>query len=290
MPLSFAVGPKRRYAGRPGMGRPALPPAPAFEPPKPIGPPRPQNMPQVLQTPEPTPQRRQLAATVFLGSPQATSPAPVQPVTRALPSITAGRVSPFSLPTIRLPSLNIPSTQAILQQAQGAIQSFLDRTRQAVQAQQRAAQPITPSIGELRRMEGGVAIPTNLRGYFETASRQTGVPTSLLAAMARVESGFRPNAVSPAGAIGLMQLMPATARGLGVNPHDPAQNVLGGARYIAQQLQRFGDLRLALAAYNAGPGRVSQAIRRAGTTAWSAIQRYLPAETRRYVDLVLRYY
>ena len=129
--------------------------------------------------------------------------------------------------------------------------------------------------------------PSSIASILQTASRATGIPLSILTAVARAESGFRPDAVSPAGAIGLMQLMPGTARALGVNPWDPLQNALGGARYLAQQLQRFGDLRLALAAYNAGPGRVQQAIRRAGSTNWSAIARYLPRETQNYVARVI---
>jgi soluble lytic murein transglycosylase-like protein len=73
------------------------------------------------------------------------------------------------------------------------------------------------------------------------------------------ESGYRPHAVSPKGAIGLMQLMPETARALGANPHDPAQNIDAGARYLAQLLKSYdGYLWHALAAYNAGPGAVQK--------------------------------
>ena len=74
----------------------------------------------------------------------------------------------------------------------------------------------------------------------------------------RHESGGSPTAVSPKGAIGLAQLMPVTARGLGVDPMDPAQNLEGGARYLAQQFKKYGRWDLALAAYNAGPGAVDQ--------------------------------
>ena len=92
---------------------------------------------------------------------------------------------------------------------------------------------------------------------FIAANRATALQM-LLAAMARTESSFDPSAVSPAGAQGLMQLMPATAAGLGVNnPMDPKQNVEGGVKYLAQQLKAFdGDPKLALAAYNAGPAPV----------------------------------
>ena len=92
----------------------------------------------------------------------------------------------------------------------------------------------------------------------EHAAEQAGIDPKVVAAVAWTESGFRPAAVSGAGARGLMQLMPATARGLGVNPDDPAQSLAGGARYLAQQLHRFGRLDLALAAYNAGPAAVER--------------------------------
>jgi soluble lytic murein transglycosylase-like protein len=83
---------------------------------------------------------------------------------------------------------------------------------------------------------------------------------SLLEALVWQESRWRETAVSPVGARGLAQLMPGTARYLGVNPHDPFQNLEGGARYLREQLDRFdGDLEKALAAYNAGPGRVARA-------------------------------
>ncbi len=76
--------------------------------------------------------------------------------------------------------------------------------------------------------------------------------------MIRVESGFRPTAVSHAGAIGLAQLMPGTARALRVDASDPAQNLDGGARYLLAQMGAFGSLELALAAYNAGPDAVEK--------------------------------
>jgi soluble lytic murein transglycosylase-like protein len=74
----------------------------------------------------------------------------------------------------------------------------------------------------------------------------------------RTESAWRAHVISAAGAIGLMQLMPATAAELGVDPFQPSENVLGGARYLRRQLDAFDDVGLALAAYNAGPHRVRQ--------------------------------
>ena len=84
------------------------------------------------------------------------------------------------------------------------------------------------------------------------------LPQGLLAAVAQTESGGNPTAVSPAGAQGLMQLMPATAQGLGVNPWEPAQAVRGAAQLLSKYLHTFGSVPLALAAYNAGPGAVEQ--------------------------------
>lgn len=94
------------------------------------------------------------------------------------------------------------------------------------------------------------------------AAAVAGVDARLLAALVWSESNFHPGAVSHAGAIGLSQLMPGTAAGLRVDPWDPRQNMVGGARYLRTQLRHFGTADLALAAYNAGPGRVEAAGRR----------------------------
>jgi hypothetical protein len=110
---------------------------------------------------------------------------------------------------------------------------------------------------------------------FAQAGTKYGVPPELLAAVAQVESGYDPSAVSPAGARGLMQLMPSTAAGLGVNPMDPAQAVDGAARLLSGDLASFGSLPLALAAYNAGPGAVHR---------YGGVPPY--PETQAYVDKV----
>lgn len=121
-------------------------------------------------------------------------------------------------------------------------------------------------------------LTTQFDGIITDAAQQYGVRPALLRALMQAESSGNPQAVSPAGAQGLMQLMPGTAAGLGVtNPFDPAQNIMGGARYLRQQLDRFGgDERLALAAYNAGPGAVQR---------YNGVPPY--PETQQYVNRVL---
>ncbi|MEM6694138.1 MAG: lytic transglycosylase domain-containing protein [Pseudomonadota bacterium] len=90
------------------------------------------------------------------------------------------------------------------------------------------------------------------------AARKYGVPEDLFLRLVQQESGWKPQIVSHKGAYGLAQLMPETARFLGVDAKDPAQNLDGGARYLKMQFDRFKDWRLALAAYNAGPGAVEK--------------------------------
>ena len=125
---------------------------------------------------------------------------------------------------------------------------------------------------------GTVAGSTPYASLFSGAAQKYGVPATLLAAVAHQESGFDASATSPAGAQGLMQLMPATARGLGVNPLDPAQAVDGAAKLLRGLIGEFGTVDKALAAYNAGPGAVHR---------YNGIPPY--AETRRYVPAVLAY-
>ena len=110
------------------------------------------------------------------------------------------------------------------------------------------------------------------------AARSEGLAPHLLQAVINRESGYQPCAVSSKGALGLMQLMPETARRLGVtDPFDPGQNILGGARFLGGLLERFGgNLGLALGAYNAGPGKVE---RHGGIPSYP--------ETRRYVGAIL---
>ncbi|WP_037307233.1 lytic transglycosylase domain-containing protein [Ruegeria halocynthiae] len=100
------------------------------------------------------------------------------------------------------------------------------------------------------------------RGQYLTLARQAArkhnVPEELFLRLVQQESGWNPHAKSHKGALGLAQLMPGTARLLGVNPHDPKQNLEGGARYLSWQYRKFKSWRLALAAYNAGPKAVEK--------------------------------
>ena len=100
----------------------------------------------------------------------------------------------------------------------------------------------------------------SLEDIFRSASKKYNVPLELLKAVAKQESNFTPDAVSRSGAMGIMQLMPATAKGLGVeDAFDPEQNIMGGADYLSQMLKKYdGDIKLSLAAYNAGAGNVKK--------------------------------
>lgn len=120
-----------------------------------------------------------------------------------------------------------------------------------------------------------------LERYFEEAAETYDVDVNLLKAIAKVESNFNPGATSGAGAMGIMQLMPATAEDLGIeDAYDAYDNIMGGAQIIAQNLERYdGDLALALAAYNAGPGNVDK---------YGGIPPF--EETQNYVTKVLEYY
>lgn len=103
-------------------------------------------------------------------------------------------------------------------------------------------------------------IPQAYAAKVQELSARYDLSPALIEAVVWQESRWRAGAVSPVGARGLAQLMPGTAQGLGVDPDDPMANLEGGARYLREQLDRFGgDLEKALAAYNAGPGRVQQA-------------------------------
>ncbi|MFL5883934.1 MAG: lytic transglycosylase domain-containing protein [Thermoleophilaceae bacterium] len=126
----------------------------------------------------------------------------------------------------------------------------------------------------------GSGANTPFAAQIDSAAQKYGVDPALLRGLIKQESGFNPNAGSSAGAQGLTQLMPATARSLGcTNPLDPAQSIDAGAKYLRQQLDTFGgDVRKALAAYNAGPGAVQR---------YGGVPPY--GETQNYVQKVMAY-
>lgn len=120
-----------------------------------------------------------------------------------------------------------------------------------------------------------------LNRYFVEAANTYGIDVNLLKCVAYAESSFRPDATSGSGAMGVMQLMPKTAEGLGVtDAYDPQQNIMGGAKYLSIQLERFeGDAKLALAAYNAGPNNVQK---------YNGIPPF--EETQNYVNKIMNIY
>lgn len=133
-------------------------------------------------------------------------------------------------------------------------------------------------------MESRGAVGMNISGdtnsLIKEAAARYQVDPRLVAAVAQTESGGNQEAVSPAGAVGVMQLMPETAAGLGVNPYDKRQNIEGGAKYLRQMMDTFGgDVQKAVAAYNAGPQAVKE---------YNGIPPY--RETQDYVNKVLDIY
>jgi soluble lytic murein transglycosylase-like protein len=173
-----------------------------------------------------------------------------------------------------------------------AIGSRVDEISQmlaAVSGQQAVAETSTNFAAQLQAAQATAAptasaataggTPTAFDAQIDAAAARYGLDPALLKGLIRQESGFDPDARSGAGAVGLTQLMPATAASLGVDPTDPAQAIDGGARYLKQQLDRFGgDPAKALAAYNAGPGAVAK---------YGGIPPY--GETQNYVTSVLAF-
>ncbi len=142
--------------------------------------------------------------------------------------------------------------------------------------------PEKPDASKIRHQveKNGDPGPEALAPLIEEAAAAYGVDANLVRSVIEVESGFRVDSLSPKGAMGLMQLMPRTARELGVDdPYDPRQNVLGGTRYLRQLIDRYGgDVRTALSAYNWGMGNLERDREK------------MPAETVAYVERVSQRY
>lgn len=139
---------------------------------------------------------------------------------------------------------------------------------------------VLESTKNTKNTSGNTGEATALDDIFLKASEAYQVPLNLLKAVAKTESNFNPDAVSSCGAQGVMQLMPSTAAGLGVqDAFNPEQNIMGGAKYLSQMLDRYdGDVKLCLAAYNAGAGNVAK---------YGGIPPF--KETQAYVEKVMNY-
>jgi soluble lytic murein transglycosylase-like protein len=182
---------------------------------------------------------------------------------RETADIISGRISQQALDTAQ--------RMIAVGKGRDAAADYLDTQYRLVIAARNAARP--PSFRDNRS-----ASSRAFDGLIDHYARLHRVEAPLVRAIMHTESAFNPAARSRAGAIGLMQLMPSTARELGVNPFVPEQNIEGGVRYFSQLLRMFGGVELALVAYNAGPGFAQRYAR--GQTA-------LYGETRDYVRRVL---
>nr|WP_282435738.1 lytic transglycosylase domain-containing protein [Peribacillus muralis] len=170
-------------------------------------------------------------------------------------------------------SSNTPSSQSLFQdmlselisgdtldgtsQRLGSLLSTVETEATSIlQSRNAAMTPVTPVPTRVETSESG----TNYDEIISQAATLYKLPEKLIKSVIKQESNFDPKAVSYAGASGLMQLMPATAKSLGVDDRtDPEQNIMGGSKYLSQMMARYdGDIQLALAAYNAGPGNVDK--------------------------------
>jgi soluble lytic murein transglycosylase-like protein len=189
---------------------------------------------------------------------------------REIADILAGRISRAALDDAqKMLMLGTPAEK---------VSDFLDRAyRRIADAAAAGAVPgRRPGANRSGRRPG--VVPRATTDAVVRAAARYGIPADLVRAVITCESDWDPAARSAAGAIGLMQLMPGTARELGVDPHDPVQNVDGGTRYLAGLLVDFGSIERALVAYNAGPGFATRFLR--GEAA-------LYGETRAFVRRVL---
>ena len=178
----------------------------------------------------------------------------------------------FSLQNQQLPGMDFASK--LQQEIDKNVTSAASKAHAAQRVRETSAAEHTTAAAQDR-----FANP-ELARVIHSAAQKYAVDPKLVSAVAEVESGGDQNAVSPAGAVGVMQLMPDTAAGLGINPYDMKSNVEGGAKYLREMLDTFdGDVKKAVAAYNAGPNAVK---------AYGGVPPY--AETQNYVTSVLDIY
>ncbi len=178
----------------------------------------------------------------------------------------------FSLQNQQLPGMDFASK----------LQQEIDKNVTSAASKAHAAQRVRETSAAEHTTAAAQERFTNpeLARVIHSAAQKYAVDPKLVSAVAEVESGGDQNAVSPAGAVGVMQLMPDTAAGLGINPYDMKSNVEGGAKYLREMLDTFdGDVKKAVAAYNAGPNAVK---------AYGGVPPY--AETQNYVTSVLDIY
>lgn len=185
---------------------------------------------------------------------------------------------------IEYASTPLPETEADIAAEEAEIQAAIEAERaRLAPATTPTPEPTVEPAATIQVGKQNISIPTG----------EEYAPPSLVKAVMQVESGGKQEAVSSKGARGLMQIMPATARDLGIDANDPQQNVEGGSRYLAQQLNEFGNESLALAAYNWGPNNIKRAMAKVRAEGkrptWANIKAYVkvPKETREYVDKVL---
>lgn len=160
-------------------------------------------------------------------------------------------------------------------------QALFNTTNQTIQNQTLQNQTnSTQNVSEFSSVLKQVQTPKTLDTLFETAASTYNLPVSLLKAVAKAESGYRADAVSPCGAQGIMQLMPQTSASMGVkDPFDPEENIMAGAKCLAQKIKSYdGDIKLTLASYNAGSGNVKK---------YGGIPPF--KETKNYIEKVLNY-
>lgn len=176
---------------------------------------------------------------------------------------------------------SLPAQQMLGMEFAAKLQQEMDKNVVSAAGKAHAVQSAqsATAVQQAEKSRSDVSNP-ELSRTIHAAAAKYAVDPKLISAVAEVESGGNQSAVSPAGAVGVMQLMPETAAGLGVNPYDMKSNVEGGAKYLREMLDTFdGDVKKAVAAYNAGPNAVK---------AYGGVPPY--AETQNYVNNVLDIY